>query len=96
VQRGLELSPTMFALFAEIELIRPVEINVEVGDGTRYHLPNLFTIDAERFASLSGAKLERLNNAGFLAAAIHARSSLANINRLVELKTEKLASAVHA
>ena len=43
-----------------------------------------------------GEALERLNGSGFLAAAIHARSSLANINRLVELKTGKLASVVDA
>jgi hypothetical protein len=96
VHEGLELSRAMFAVFAELDLIQPVEINVEIGDGTRYRLPDFLTIGADRFAALSGAELERLNRAGFLAAAVHARSSLANIERLIELKTDKLASTVHA
>jgi hypothetical protein len=96
VHEGLELSRAMFAVLAELDLIQPVEINVEIGDGTRYRLPDFLTIGADRFAALSGAELERLNRAGFLAAAVHARSSLANIERLIELKTDKLASTVHA
>ncbi len=96
VHEGLALSRAMFAQFAELDLIAPVEINVEVGDGTRYRLPDLFTVDAGRFAGLSGAELESLNRAGFLAAAIHVRCSLGNINRLIELKTVKRASAADA
>jgi hypothetical protein len=96
VHEGLALSRTMFARFAELDLIAPVEISVEVGDGTRYRLADLFTVDAGRFTGLSGAELESLNRAGFLVAAIHARSSLANINRLIELKTAKRASAADA
>jgi hypothetical protein len=86
----------MFAQFAELDLISPVEISVEVDDGTRYRLPDLFTIDSGRFSGLSGTELETLHRAGFLTAAIHARCSLANISRLIELKTSKLASAVDA
>ncbi|MFL6725871.1 MAG: SapC family protein [Sphingomicrobium sp.] len=96
VREGLELSRLMFVLFAELDLIAPVEISVEVGDGTRYRLDNFFTISVEQFAALPGAALEQLSGAGFLAAAIYVRSSLGNINRLIELKTEKFASAAHA
>ena len=81
----------MFALFAEFDLIAPVEINVDLGDGTHYRLADLFTVGAEQLAALPGFALETLNRTGFLAAAIHARSSLANVNRLIELKTTKLA-----
>jgi hypothetical protein len=93
VHEGLGLSRAMFARFAEIDLIAPVEINVEVDDGTRYRFPDMFTVDPGRFAGLSGTELEGLNRAGFLAAAIHVRSSLANINRLIQLKTAKLGRA---
>ena len=96
VHEGLEQSRAMFALFAELELIAPVEIEVDLGDGTNYRLADFFTISSEGLSSLGGDALERLNRSGFLAAAIHARSSLANINRLVELKTGKLASVVDA
>jgi hypothetical protein len=91
VHEGLELSRAMFQLFVEFDLITPVEINVDLGDGTHYRLADLFTVGAEQLAALPGFALETLNRTGFLAAAIHARSSLANVNRLIELKTTKLA-----
>jgi len=96
VHEGLELGRAMFALFGELDLIAPVEIDIDLGEGTRYHLPDLFTVGAEQFGALSAAGLERLNRAGLLAAAVHVRSSLGNMNRLVELKTAKLASAADA
>jgi hypothetical protein len=96
VHEGLGLSRSMFALLVELDLIAPVEIDVDLGDGTHYRLPNLFTIGTEQLAGLAGHALETLNRVGFLTAAIHARSSLANINRLIELKSERLGSAVHA
>jgi hypothetical protein len=96
MHEGLELSRAMFGLFSELDLIAPVEIDIDLGDGTHYHLPDLFTIGADRFAALPAAGLERLNRAGLLATSVHVRSSLGNMNRLVELKTAKLASAVDA
>jgi hypothetical protein len=91
VHEGLEFSRRMFALFNELDLIAPVEIDIDLGDGTRYHIPSVFTVSGERLAELDGGALEKLNRTGFLAAAIHARSSLANVNRLIELKTRTLA-----
>jgi hypothetical protein len=96
VHEGMQISRTMFDLYAEHGLIAPVEIDIDLGDGTHYRLADFFTIGTEQFAALSGAALERLNRAGVLAAAIHARSSLANINRLIEFKAGKLASAAYA
>jgi hypothetical protein len=96
VHEGLKLGRAMFALFRELSLVAPVEIDVDLGDGTHYRLPDLFTISTERFDGLSGAELERLQRAGFLAAAIHTRSSLGNMNRLIELKSGKLAGVLNA
>jgi hypothetical protein len=96
VHEGLEASRAMFALFGELDLIQPVEITAEVGDGIRYRLDTLSTIGSEQFAGLSGDALEKLNRSGFLAAAIHVRSSLGSINRLIELKTARLAASVDA
>ncbi len=96
VHEGLELSRTMFALFAELELIAAVKVEADMGDGTKYQLDNFFSIRPEQFAGLSGSGLEKLNRSGFLAAAIHARSSLSNVNRLIELKTAKIASLANA
>jgi hypothetical protein len=91
MHKGLDLSQAMFGLFSELDLIAPVEVDIDLGEGTRYHLPDLFTIGAEQFAALPATGLDRLHGAGWLAAAVHVRSSLGNMNRLAELKTAKLA-----
>lgn len=91
VHEGLKLSSAMFDLFTELELLNPVDIDIDLGDGTHYRLADQFTVGAQQFAELAGAALERLNRSGFLSCAIHARSSLANISRLIELKSRKLA-----
>jgi hypothetical protein len=96
VHEGLQVSRAMFVLFSELDLIIPIEMEIDLGEGTHYRLPDLFTIGAEQFGALPAAGLERLNLAGWLAAAVHVRSSLGNMKRLVELKTAKLASAGNA
>ena len=87
VHDGLRAAPAMFAAFEQLRLIQPVELNVEIGDGLTYSIPNFFTIGAEQFAALGGDALEQLHRSGFLAAAIHVRSSLGNVERLIERKS---------
>ena len=87
VHDGLRAAPAMFAAFDQLGLIQPVELNVEIGDGLTYSIPNFFTIGAEQFASLGGEALEQLHRSGFLAAALHVRSSLGNVERLIERKS---------
>jgi len=96
VHEGLELSRRMFEAFGELGLIAPIEIDIDLGDGTQYRLPDLFTIGADEFAELPGDALERLNREKLLASAIHIRSSLGNMNRLIELKASKVRKTVDA
>lgn len=91
IHEGLAAAPAMFALFEELGLIQPVALNVDLGDGLTYNLPNFFTVGAEAFAALDGEGLERLNQSGFLPAAILVRSSLGNMSRLIELKNARRA-----
>ena len=86
IYTGIETAPAMFAAFIELDLIRPVTVEIQLDDARRYDLPNLFTIDQARLAELSGADLERIHRSGFLAAALWATSSLANVGRLIEMK----------
>jgi hypothetical protein len=92
VHEGLLQRQAMFALFAELDLLQPMNVQVQLGDGLEYRIPEVFSIDVGQLSSLSGEKLERLHKSSFLPHAIFARSSLANINRLIELKAEKLAN----
>jgi hypothetical protein len=91
VHDGLQLGASMFAMFAEFDLVRPLKIEVQLGDGKQYELADFYTIGAEELGRLDAAPLERLYRSGFLAAALFVRSSLANVSRLAELKTRKLA-----
>jgi hypothetical protein len=86
---GLDAARRMFAAFEALELVAPVTIDITVGEGRRYELDAVFTINAERLAALDGAALAQLHQAGWLAAAFQAASSLGNIGRIVELKNRK-------
>ena len=96
IHDGLVLAKQMYALLDELRLIQPMELELQLGDGTCYHVRSMFTIGMEQFQALTGADLERLHRSGFLAPTIFIRSSLPNLNRLVELKKRKLASVSSA
>ena len=90
IYQGLEISRPMFAAFAELRLIQPVAVEIKLNDALRYDLPGLYTIGQDSLAQLKGPALERLHQAGFLRAAFMAVSSLANVNRLIDLKNRKV------
>ena len=92
IHHGLDASARMYALLDELRLIQPMELELQLGDGARYHVTSMFTIGMEQLQGLAGAELERLHRSGFLAPTIFIRSSLPNLNRLVELKERKLSS----
>lgn len=87
VRRGAESVRPFFAALAADSLIRPVTLDIAVGDGASYAVSEVFMIDEERLAALSGAALDRLHANGVLRAATMAAASLANVQRLIELKT---------
>jgi hypothetical protein len=89
IYSGMEVQRAMFAAFEEAGLIRPVAVEIMLSEERRYDLPDFSTIDQDRLAALDGATLERLNRAGFLRLAMFAAASLANVNRLVELKRRR-------
>jgi hypothetical protein len=89
--QGLEVSKPMFAAFAELDLIEPITLEIQLNERQQYRLPNVYTIGATRFSQLEGAHLERLHRAGFLRAAYFVLSSLGNMSRLIDLKNQKLA-----
>ena len=90
VHGGPAHAQAMFTLFLELELIQPVNIQIQLGDGLEYRIPDVFSIAAGQLTALSGERLEQLQRSGFLPHAIFARSSLANVNRLIELKAARL------
>lgn len=93
IHEGMRMSGPMFAAFEEAGLLEPVQLEIKLNDAEQYKLPDFYTIGAQRLATLDGERLERLNRAGFLPAAIFACASLENISRLIELKNRKAAAA---
>lgn len=89
IHEGLSTSAATFAAFAEHDLLQPIEVNLDLGDGLTYSLADYYTIGAQQLAALTGGVLEHFNCTGLLAAAIFARASLPNMNRLVQLKNAK-------
>jgi hypothetical protein len=89
VFNGHRAMAPMFAAFEEAGLIRPVTLDVQLDDAKRVAIPEVFTIDEERLATLDGPALETLNRAGFLRAAFLAAASLGNLARLIDLKNRK-------
>jgi hypothetical protein len=90
IHEGMAAATPMFALLEELGLIQPIEIDAQVGDGRTYSIPSLYTIGMQQFQALTGTQLDRLHRSGFLAPAIFIRSSLPNVNRLIDLKKRKL------
>ena len=93
IHEGMSAAPAFYAMLEEFGLIQPVEIEAQLGDGKSYTIPSLFTIGMVQFQALKGAELERLSRSGFLAPTIFIRSSLPNMNRLIDLKKRKLGLA---
>lgn len=91
IHTGAEAARPMFAAFEEAGLIEDMNIEIDLGDGTKYVLPDFLTISEERLAALDGAALEKLNRAGYLHLAMLVVTSLGNIAWLIELKNRKRA-----
>lgn len=90
IQERTAETRAMFSVFLELDLIQPVNIQIQLADGLEYRIPEVFSVDTAQFSTLPSDKLKRLQASGFLPHAIFARSSLPNINRLIELRATKL------
>lgn len=90
IQNGKEVGDAMFTLFAELELIEPLTINVDLVNGDKHQLRGYFTISEEKLKNLSGDKLELLNRSGFLQGAFLMLASLTNIESLIRIKNSRL------
>lgn len=93
IQQGTERLPEMFAAFDAAALLAPVNVELQLNDGSQFKLPELFTISQEGLTQLSGPQLAELNAAGFLALAFHVVSSVNNLQTIINLKNRRLAGA---
>jgi len=88
---GHHLLQPMVAVFEALNLLRPVNLEVRVSETDVHAVSGAFSIDRERLAALAPAELAELHQGGFLQAAFFAAASLANMQRLADLKGRRIA-----
>ena len=76
IYEGAEFAKPMFAAFEALELIEPMDVEVNLSERVKYRLPDFFTLNQERLGALGGEELERLNRHGYLQLAMLIVSSL--------------------
>ncbi len=91
IHEGLEVAGPMFAVFEELGLIEPIDIEIKLDDQTRYELPDVFTLAPDRVAAVTGPNLERLHQSGLLRAAWSVIASMGNIEDLIARKNRRRA-----
>lgn len=84
VHVGVETTAPMFATFEEHGLLEPARLEINLRDGARMDVPDVFTVGREPLARLSAAALEALHRAGFLRLAFMLSASLANVTHLID------------
>ncbi len=87
---GLEHNKPMFDAFVENELIEPVQLEVMLDDENQVDFTHFYTIGEERFATLDGDALARLNAEGYLKPAIWAMSSIGNVEQLIARRNRQM------
>lgn len=90
IQSGKEVGDAMFTLFAELDLIEPITINIDLANSDKHQLRGYYTISEEKLKNLSGDKLELLNKSDFLQGAFLMIASLTNIESLIRIKNSRL------
>jgi hypothetical protein len=89
IYEGLTGGTQVYDAFEQNGLLQPVVMNIQLHDEKVYDLPDLFVIDQQALADLSGEPLEALHRTGLLRAATMAASSLSNVARLIDLKNKR-------
>ena len=90
IYAGTEHSAAFVGALLEHDLIESVTLAIELADGSRNQLIGFSAITEEKVQALSGTTLGEFNDKGYLMPLFMALASMANIQRLVEFKNEKL------
>lgn len=93
INEGIEISRAMFATFAELDLIEPVEVEAKLSDERTYKLAGLHTINQQKLRALDRDALYRLHQSGFLQGAYLAMSSVGNVKKLMAMKQRRLSES---
>ncbi|MDU0355496.1 SapC family protein [Paraglaciecola aquimarina] len=87
---GLDIEKAMFAAFKEFDLLEPIELEVTLPGNQIHKLHGNYTVSQTKLQALSPENLHALHRAGFLEGAYLVRSSLSNIQKLVNWQNQKM------
>lgn len=91
--QGLIDTQKIAEAFLALDLIDPVNIEIEFIDKMAINFSGAYTINTEKLAALDGEALKGLHDAGHLALAYLIAGSLGNVRKLIALKNERITNA---
>lgn len=83
---GSELSKVFLQKLLALELIEPARLDVAFAGENKKRFEGIYTVNAEKLASLNGLTLQELHERGYLQACHFILASLGNISKLVSWK----------
>ena len=92
IHEGLEHSKAFVSALREHDLLEAVTLEIGLTDGSRNQLIGFHCLAEEKVRELPGAVLGEFNKEGFLMPMFMVLASMANIQRLVDLKNKTLES----
>ena len=86
IYTGIEHNKAFVRALVEHDLLEAVTLEIVLQDGSRNQLIGYHCLTEERVQALSGSTLGEFNREGYLMPTFMALASMANVQRLVELK----------
>ena len=90
INEGYAVHQLFMKDLAELELLEPFALDIELKDGSQNRLMGFYTIHEEKLATLDGDALANLNEKGFLLPIYMSIASLSNIRALIDRKNVKM------
>lgn len=88
--QGISINDQVFNAFEQLDLLEPVNIEIDLNSGEKYRLGGYYTVNENKLQALSAEQLSQLNQAGFLQLAYAIIFSMTNIRKLIEIKNSKI------
>lgn len=89
IDEGQSSTTAFMDMLAEFDLLEPVNVDIQLNDGSNNRLSGYYTINEEKLYALSGDTLETLNKGGFLMLIYMVIASHANLTDLIKRKNDK-------
>lgn len=86
IHSGVQVTKDMIAAWQALELLEPLNVNIDLVDGTKLSLGGHYAVSEEKVAALGADALHSLHKDGYLQGLFLAMTSLSNIQTLVDLK----------